>query len=241
MSKINIVSYGGGVNSTAMVILMKEKGIKIDEVIFADTGNEEPETYTFLFEFKQWCKDKQIEFTTVKSHLGILKDYYYQLNLIPYRMFRSCTHKFKIIPINKYIKKKYPNLLINVYMGIASDEKHREKESRLKTQKMIYPLIELDITREKCKKIIKDENMTIPIKSGCNFCPFQTKKAWLRQLEKHPELYEENILFEENHKAFPKGTFCGISLRKLKEIQRTQTKLIDFDELKVEQCVYCHS
>ena len=39
-----IVSYGGGTNSTAMLIAMVLKGIKPDLILFADTGGELPET-----------------------------------------------------------------------------------------------------------------------------------------------------------------------------------------------------
>jgi len=244
MEEKNIISFGAGQNSTAMIIQMNNDRIKIDDIIYADTGNEESETYEFLIEFKQWCKDNNIKFTTVRSHLYPLRDYYFDRKLIPYRYFRSCTDKFKIRPINKYVKEEYPKYFINMYMGIASDEKHREKETSRKNQKMIYPLIEKNIDRKKCIEIIRNENMTIPVKSGCHFCPFQSKQSWLRQLEVHPKIFEDNIIFEENCKAFPDGIFFNIPLRKLKEIAKSQTKLdkwLQKKEIEMEQCVYCHT
>ena len=38
MKQLNIVSYGAGVDSTAMILKMIEKKIIIDHVVFADTG-----------------------------------------------------------------------------------------------------------------------------------------------------------------------------------------------------------
>ena len=42
---MNIVSFGGGTNSTAMIIGMHQNKIPIDLILFADTGGEQPHTY----------------------------------------------------------------------------------------------------------------------------------------------------------------------------------------------------
>lgn len=44
MNKI-VVSYGGGTNSTALLVGMVNNKIIPDAIIFADTGGEKPETY----------------------------------------------------------------------------------------------------------------------------------------------------------------------------------------------------
>ena len=49
-----IVSYGGGTNSTALLIAMRLKGIRPSEIVFSDTGNEHPETYRFIERFERW-------------------------------------------------------------------------------------------------------------------------------------------------------------------------------------------
>ena len=41
---MNIVSYGAGVNSTAMLVGMFEKGVPVDLILFADPGSEQPYT-----------------------------------------------------------------------------------------------------------------------------------------------------------------------------------------------------
>lgn len=45
---MNIVSFGGGTNSTAMIIGMYLRKIPIDLILFADTGGEQPHTYEFI-------------------------------------------------------------------------------------------------------------------------------------------------------------------------------------------------
>ena len=44
---INIVSYGGGANSTALLIGLHQHRIPVDLILFADTGGEHPHTYAY--------------------------------------------------------------------------------------------------------------------------------------------------------------------------------------------------
>ena len=53
-----VVSYGGGKNSTAMLIWLWRQGIVPDLILFADTGGEKPETYEFIEVFNQWLLNK---------------------------------------------------------------------------------------------------------------------------------------------------------------------------------------
>ena len=41
-----MVSYGGGANSTALLIGLHQHRIPVDLILFADTGAEHPHTYT---------------------------------------------------------------------------------------------------------------------------------------------------------------------------------------------------
>jgi 3'-phosphoadenosine 5'-phosphosulfate sulfotransferase (PAPS reductase)/FAD synthetase len=51
-----IISYGGGTNSTAVILALYCKGIRPDGIWFSDTGNEKPETYEFMARFNTWLK-----------------------------------------------------------------------------------------------------------------------------------------------------------------------------------------
>ena len=63
----HIVAFGGGVDSTAMVIGLVEKKETIDLILFADTGGERPHTYDHIQRFSNWLKDKGYpEIVTVK-------------------------------------------------------------------------------------------------------------------------------------------------------------------------------
>ena len=53
---MNVVSFGGGTNSTAMIIGMYLHKIPIDLILFADTGGEQPHTYEFIETFNGWLE-----------------------------------------------------------------------------------------------------------------------------------------------------------------------------------------
>ena len=53
---INMVSYGGGVNSTAPLVGLHQHRIPVDLILFADTGAEHPHTYAYLDIMDRWLK-----------------------------------------------------------------------------------------------------------------------------------------------------------------------------------------
>jgi hypothetical protein len=63
-----VVSYGGGKNSTAMLIILATMGVKVDLILFADTGGEMPKTYEFIDKFREWLMSHGMpDITTVRA------------------------------------------------------------------------------------------------------------------------------------------------------------------------------
>ena len=44
----HIVSFSGGKDSTAMLLMMLQKNMPIDEIVFCDTGMEFPDMYRHI-------------------------------------------------------------------------------------------------------------------------------------------------------------------------------------------------
>ena len=44
----NVVSFSGGKDSTAMLLMMIERGIRVDQVVFCDTSKEFPAMYDHI-------------------------------------------------------------------------------------------------------------------------------------------------------------------------------------------------
>jgi 3'-phosphoadenosine 5'-phosphosulfate sulfotransferase (PAPS reductase)/FAD synthetase len=175
-----IISFGGGVNSVAMTILLYGRGERWP-IVISDTGVEQPETYCYLDTFDEWLKDKYGIIAIRVSKGESLETYCLERNLVPSAGFRWCTDKFKKRPI----EKAFGNRVISL-IGIAADESHRAKPFPLKE----YPLVDEGITREGCKEIIRATGLPMPKKSGCYFCPFQSMGEWKRLYENHPDLWD---------------------------------------------------
>ena len=60
------VSYGGGINSTAMIVYLVKNNLPLDYVVFSDTGDEMPETYEYLEVIRQYLKRRNIPFEVVR-------------------------------------------------------------------------------------------------------------------------------------------------------------------------------
>jgi len=201
---IKIASFGCGVDSVAGLLLSKEQGIEYDEIIFADTGNEMPETYAYLEYFE---KKSGFKITKVKSHLGKIYDYYYDKRCFPLPTFRDCTKKFKITPIRQYLRKKYGRKeTFSMFLYIDYSEFHRMRTSDRKYITNCYPLVDLKLTREQLQDIITSKGYELPIKSGCFFCPFNTKKRWIDLRNNNSDLFEKSKELEKRAMYKENGT-----------------------------------
>ena len=188
---IKIASFGCGVDSVAGLLLNSD----YDEIIFADTGSEMPATYAYLDYFE---KKSGLTITKVnREQYGKIYDYYYKSRVFPMPTFRDCTKKFKITPIRQYIRKKYPKETFEMSIFIARDEFHRMRNSDVQYIKNNYPLVDQKITRDDRLEIIKSNGYDLPIKSGCFFCPFNTKKRWIDLRNNHKDLFEKSKELEK--------------------------------------------
>jgi 3'-phosphoadenosine 5'-phosphosulfate sulfotransferase (PAPS reductase)/FAD synthetase len=197
------LSLGAGINSTALLHLLIDEKRPLDEVVFADTGAEKPETYTYIDHWiKPYLIERGIPYTRVAAKETLIERCM-RSRAIPDRQYRWSTRDYKIRPINRHLKPKAP---VVVYLGIGIDEAHRVKPSPDKWQIRDYPLIEHNLSRQDCIKLIEIHNWPIPVKSGCWFCPFTNLTDWRWLLENHPELYSRAIAIEKNGSKYPQFT-----------------------------------
>jgi 3'-phosphoadenosine 5'-phosphosulfate sulfotransferase (PAPS reductase)/FAD synthetase len=238
---ITYLSFGAGVNTVAILHIPDVMKI-VDFVIFADTGGEKPETYAYIEKYvKPYLKEIGKDFVVVKGkeringqEISNLYDACYLWKVIPSRMLRFCTDKFKIKPIKQYFQINFPGEKVRAVIGIAYDEAHRINNIRWDGQEIWYPLVEKKITRQGCIDIIKNAGWEIPLKSGCFFCPFQSKKEWFDLKNNHPELWQKAIELEKNGSRYPELLLWKEPLEK---IDKKYITLEKYDEKHdVEEC-----
>ena len=216
-----ILSFGGGLQTTALAILVAKGELEVDEVIFADTCCEKPETYWFM---EHYIKQILSDIVIVKSHLastsyGDLYAHYWRLATLQSVVHRRCTDHFKLRPIAKYYKGQEVEMMI----GFSLDEAHRARKKRTRWAKESYPLIEMRITATDCRRIIQDYGWPIPTKSSCFICQYQKVPEWNWLKNNHKDLFQKAIDLEVHfHERRPVmkdkfGLLGGTPLWHLKE------------------------
>ena len=200
---IHILSFGAGVNTVALMVMLMRDQSPLDGVVFADTGGETPETYESVEVARTYLAERKIPFTIVRAHRAGTDLYGTALRrrVIPSVQWRWCTRDFKVNPIHRFYRDLGRH--VNQYVGIAFDEVHRMRDSREAYVTNLYPLIDKRLTRQHCIDIISDAGLPVPEKSGCYFCPFNSTDRWRSILERHPDLFDNAIKLEENSKHFP--------------------------------------
>ncbi len=234
-----VLGFGAGVNSVAQ--LLREPHV-YDYVIFADVGAEEPPTYEYIEKHvRPFCKEKGIHFEMVRSHLGTLEDHCRERKILPIKARRWCTDKFKIRPVNHFIREtvgataEHPVILD---LCFTIDEARRAAaDDSVQHAYQNYPLVYDQITRAGCVEVIQKHGWPLPVKSACDFCMFHNTKHFARLLAENPKRYAEIMDMEESSTDFPKRTLISsTSLRGLKAARASSLVVIDDDEESTGGC-----
>ena len=228
------LSFGGGVNSVALHLLMLREGFDF-ESIFVNHGTDWPETYEYFEYFQNWLKSNGhnpiIELIPIvkikdKKWNSLIK-YCEGRNIIPQQYPRWCTVDWKRKQVNKYIEKP-----CFMHLGIDASESKRAKINIEKGIENRWLLIEYEIDRDGCKELIKSYGLKIPPKSGCFICPFQRKNQWVELRTKHPDLFCKAQQLEKNSgRTFIKN----IKLNDI--VNENQIQLFEKDEYPPCQCM----
>jgi hypothetical protein len=207
-----VVAYGGGVNSTAMLVEFHRRGIMPDIILFADTGGERPETYAALEAVSKWAQSRGMPaIITVKK---VRKDgsvLTLEQNCLENKMlpsiaygYKTCSQKYKVAPQDKFCNSWQPALdcwesgqKAVKAIGYDAGEQRRAHIPSDDKYTYWYPLIEWDIWREDCVEICKSEGLPTA-KSSCFFCPSMKRSEILELARLHPDLAKRAIELENN-------------------------------------------
>lgn len=212
-----MVAYGLGVDSTAALVLLQQKGIRPDAILFADTHSEKRETYDYLPVINAWLANVGFPPVTVVSYQ--VQDF---KHWPPYQGlgencltngtlpslafgFKSCSLKWKVQPQNKWTKQWQPAIdcwarggkvrkIIGYDNGAKDLKRYAHAAGAEDTDyEYWYPLIEEKMDREACKALIRSAGLPVPPKSACIFCP-ATQPA---ELHEHRKEYLRYIVIME--------------------------------------------
>ena len=111
-----VVSFGGGVDSTAMLVEMKNRGIRPDLILFADTGAEKPTTYDHVRGFDSWLESVGFPTVTWVKYVPKIAKYRdlegncVDNETLPSLAFgmKSCSLKWKVDPQHRFLNNWAP-------------------------------------------------------------------------------------------------------------------------------------
>lgn len=209
------ISWSGGKDSTASIILAYEKGIKVDgvvmsEVMFSHKDNisgEYPEHIEWVYNIAIPIIENQFGFKVIilKDKSDYLTEFYRKIGnrtKHPERVGKysgfflngACVgnNRLKMRPLRNFFKNCGECEQI---VGIAINEPKRLERLKNTPNKRSL-LAEYNITEEMTYDICRKYNLLSPTycslcRGGCWFCPNQSIKTWARLKRKHPELWNK--------------------------------------------------
>lgn len=208
---MNIISFSGGKDSTALILWAKEN-LQDFEVVFCDTKWEHELTYKYINYINYTLLGNTLIIITSEKYDGFI-DLTIKKKRVASTMARFCTEELKLKPMQKYIQDKEN---VNLYLGIRRDESH----ARSKLSSSVYdndyykcwihrPLI--DWTAQDCFDIMKKHNVEPnPLyklgmkRVGCMPCIMTSHKEMKNIFEQFPDVETKlNKLEQYGHGFFP--------------------------------------
>jgi 3'-phosphoadenosine 5'-phosphosulfate sulfotransferase (PAPS reductase)/FAD synthetase len=172
-----------------------------------------------------------IEIVRLEAERGF--DFWLSLHngYLPSPQRRWCTEQMKIRPLEEFIGEDEAVS----YIAIRADENRDGYISTKPNIKPVFPFRDVGYIKKDIYHLLESNGIGLPkyyewrSRSGCFFCFFQRKYEWVMLAEKHPDLFEKAISYEESHKDGRAYTWTqGETLREL--IARKDEILIKHEE-----------
>jgi len=182
----NIVSFSGGKDSTAMLLMMIEKKIPIDFIVFFETGWDFPGMIEHINTVEKQIGREIIRLKPNKSFKELFDKYGF-----PSLKGRWCL-AYKRDTLRKFTNAHKPNIQ---WLGFAKEEAKRIK----KTIGYCYPLVDWKITEEQALTYCQKKGYTWGglyenrKRVSCWNCPLQSLKDLKILWKDHPGYWQELI------------------------------------------------
>lgn len=201
------ISFGAGVQSTALYLMALAGEVDADFAIFADTQDEPVRVYEHLWQMAELGAAAGFPLYVVTA--GRLSDEARRPgSFISVPVFgrnqdggdaqlrRQCSYQFKLRPMRAFVKANLlaPGQRWECLIGISTNELHRAKPSGRKWVVNTYPLlIDKRMNRRDCELYCRERGV-YPPRSACVYCPFRTDDEW-RDLT--PAEFEQACEFDD--------------------------------------------
>lgn len=191
-----VVSLSGGKDSTAMLFMMLERGMRVDDVVFFDTGWEFPQMYEHIARVEEVSGVR-----ITRLHPTMPLEHYMYDHVIkkgkrkgergygwPRKNSRWCT-RIKTDVIDKHVRAAAAEKNIVQFVGIAADEAHRCNDKS-------YPLVDWGITEADALAYCQFHGFDFSglydhrKRVSCWCCPLQSLDCLRATRRWHPDLWK---------------------------------------------------
>ena len=211
-SELHVCSFSGGKDSTAMLLRMLEARMKVDVILFCDTGLEFPQLYEHIRKVERNIgreiaivkPDEDFEYlfarkkivrkrpTAFAGRYGMERTGYGW----PGPKMRWCTERLKNQPRERYLRKLRKEYNVIEYIGIAADETYRLTRKCNQRPNIRMPLIDWGMTEADCLAYCEKNGYDWGGLYGkfsrvsCWCCPLQSLKELRVLYREFPQLWE---------------------------------------------------
>lgn len=259
----HIASWSGGWDSSCMVVLVLEKGLPLDYIVFTDTLAEFDEMYEYIEKFKAYIKRRFNMDITIIDPDTTFEDWAFTkitrgdregkirglpLTTVPCYWKRES----KIYPFDRWVKKlgitEYKQYIGYTYSELQRAKLKADSEGKSLADNQIYPLIDFKMTEQDVGYFLKSRSIDNPLykhftRTGCYFCPKQRIEDFYLVYKHHPEKWEKIIQYEilaKNAKAVNTQFSKHASALEMEQLFKKKDKQKSFifpdDHIEEEYC-----
>ena len=265
MKRITYLSFGAGVQSTALLV-MSNKGLygcpRADVAIFADTGDEPSWVYENVKRMQEWSeipvevvRQGHLSGDIISRHNGKSPRFAAIPAFTPNgegresMLRRQCTREYKIQPIERKVRelcgiekgrRAVGKIKAMALIGISLDEVTRMSPSRTAWVENCYPLVDAELRRHDCREIVRAAGLPVPEKSSCVFCPYHSDEFWRKLQVQYPKEWEhvcnlDDAFRDMSRSGITRPVYLHRSLVPLRELDFTKQGRL-FNDLEDEEC-----
>lgn len=192
MTTAQILSYGGGVQSVTMCLLVAQGRLpQPDRIVIADTGREAGTTWEYLDAHVQPLLAEHGLAVEILPHSLSSHDLYAKSGALLLPVWTDtgilpgyCSGEWKRDVVYRWLSRQGIHQSVH-WIGYSLDERQRVREDKKRPR--AYPLLDLMLTRSDCERLIAEAGLPLPRKSACWMCPHRTNAQWRDVRDRHDE------------------------------------------------------
>lgn len=204
--KTQVLSYGGGVQTVAMIALVLQGRLpRPDMIVIADTGREKQSTWDYLDEIVQPALEREGMAVEIAPHSLATVDIYAHNGDLLLPVYTStgklptfCSNEWKQRVVKRHLRSREVSEC-HAWIGFSLDEKIRVERAQDDEgwYQRIFPLYERGLTRADCEIIIQGYGWPLPSSSACWMCPNMDDAEWHTMKRDYPADFAQAIELEK--------------------------------------------